>query len=297
MAKVRMGKGARWMAAAAGCLAVWLVGGAPAQAVPVAQWHFDEAPGTGTAYDSVGSVDGVLNGAADFAAGGIAGNCVSLDRTGNGFVDMGDQFGFTSGDFSIVAWAKTAPGDQTYNTYILSKHHAGTACGYVLGINTDAGGNGQTDKAWFYVADYSPAAASTTSVNDGNWHQVVGVFHAGGSHDLYVDGEWETSMNSSEAIATDAPLLIGGVYSYLASGLPEGFFTGLIDEVQLYDHALSDTEVGYLYEHPTELEEGLFCVNPPAADLDGDCRVNLIDLALLAGEWLNCGLNQQDKCW
>jgi len=39
------------------------------------------------------------------------------------------------------------------------------------------------------------------------------------------------------------------------------------------------------------------CVTPPPADLNGDCRVNLIDLAILASQWLTCGLDRQELCW
>jgi hypothetical protein len=38
------------------------------------------------------------------------------------------------------------------------------------------------------------------------------------------------------------------------------------------------------------------CVTPPPADLNGDCRVNLIDLAILSSQWLTCGLNRQELC-
>ena len=74
----------------------------------IAQWHFDEAPGATIAVDSAGAVDGNLAGDAAFIAGGISGNAVSMTVNGGGLVNMGDNFSFTSGDFSIVAWAKTA---------------------------------------------------------------------------------------------------------------------------------------------------------------------------------------------
>jgi len=39
------------------------------------------------------------------------------------------------------------------------------------------------------------------------------------------------------------------------------------------------------------------CVNPPRSDLNGDCKVDFLDLAIMAGEWLNCGLDDQQWCW
>ena len=39
------------------------------------------------------------------------------------------------------------------------------------------------------------------------------------------------------------------------------------------------------------------CISPPAADLNGDCRVDLLDFAVMAGGWLDCGLDPQEACW
>ncbi len=38
------------------------------------------------------------------------------------------------------------------------------------------------------------------------------------------------------------------------------------------------------------------CIHPPTSDLDGDCKVNLTDLAILTLEWLDCGLSPDYEC-
>ncbi|MBN1818627.1 MAG: hypothetical protein JW828_14795 [Sedimentisphaerales bacterium] len=38
------------------------------------------------------------------------------------------------------------------------------------------------------------------------------------------------------------------------------------------------------------------CAAPPQADLTGDCKVNLEDLAVMASQWLDCGLDPADLC-
>lgn len=38
------------------------------------------------------------------------------------------------------------------------------------------------------------------------------------------------------------------------------------------------------------------CTTPPQADLTGDCKVNLKDLAVFSSQWLDCGLNPTDLC-
>ncbi|MBE0534775.1 MAG: nucleoside hydrolase, partial [Phycisphaerae bacterium] len=47
---------------------------------------------------------------------------------------------------------------------------------------------------------------------------------------------------------------------------------------------------------PTRLLEVTACYPPLPGDVNGDCIVNLLDLAELAGQWLNCNLVPQEAC-
>ena len=38
------------------------------------------------------------------------------------------------------------------------------------------------------------------------------------------------------------------------------------------------------------------CITPPAYDLNGDCETDILDIGLLASEWLDCGLADQGLC-
>jgi len=42
---------------------------------------------------------------------------------------------------------------------------------------------------------------------------------------------------------------------------------------------------------------GPVCMQKPAGDLNGDCRVDLHDFALFADSWLSCNLRPQSECW
>jgi len=39
------------------------------------------------------------------------------------------------------------------------------------------------------------------------------------------------------------------------------------------------------------------CLNKPIMDGNGDCKVDIQDLAILVAEWLSCGLDIQEACW
>jgi len=232
------------------CLSVVLIslGTTPdAIAQSLGQWHFDEDSGS-VAADSVGVNNGILNGDASFVTGGISGNAVSVSKAGNGFVEMGDVFPMTSGDFSIVVWLKTSPGDQQSDLFPAAKHVSGTLNGYFLAVNNSSN-YGQTDKAWFYTSvNPGSEVISTTSVNNGEWHQIVAVYRASGQAEIFVDGGHAEASHSVPPIVDNAAsFMAGGIYLGAA---PIGSFDGQLDELQVYGHALNGEEVQLLFDDP-----------------------------------------------
>src|SRR5439155_14637164 len=126
------------------------------------------------------------------------------------------------------------------DTAILAKHEGGSVNGYFLLVN-QGGGGGQNNKASFYAGGLvADSPVSQTSVNDGNWHQVVGVYKSGVNKVIYVDGVAEGTNSAPEINGNTAPFLVGGVNE---SGAPTGRFTGLVDDVQVYSHTLSPANI------------------------------------------------------
>ena len=60
----------------------------------------------------------------------------------------------------------------------------------------------------------------------------------------------------------------------------------MADDLKVYGRALTDPEIEYLYTGVAA------CVTPPTYDVTGDCQVDLEDLAAIAGEWLESGLQE-----
>ena len=68
------------------------------------------------------------------------------------------------------------------------------------------------------------------------------------------------------------------------------FFKGSIDDLRSYNYALDTVEIAYLYRDVTD---ETVCVNPSdpvllAYDFNGDCAVDMGDLAAFASNWLAC---------
>ncbi len=242
------------------------------QADVLAHWAFDELNGS-TAFDSVGGYHGTLQGNAAFVPAGVAGGAISLDRGTNDLVNMGDVLAlWQGGDFSIAAWVSTTSPDP--ETFVVAKHQSLEGAGYILGINTSGGYLGGPGKAWFY--NNFDSAISTTTVTDGLWHHLVGVHHADGPKEIHVDGAPAEDSTPSDAVRPNtAPLLIGGL-SY--GGVPTGCYTGLIDDVQVYDHALTPDEVQFLFDNPGNPIPSVPWVSPARVENSGPWR-----LAVLGG--------------
>jgi hypothetical protein len=86
---------------------------------------------------------------------------------------------------------------------------------------------------------------SKASVQDGQWHHLVGTMSQSGSnyiYSIYVDGKLDnTAANSMGLLATSNGWAIGARYDGTWS------FRGLIEDVRIYDRALSDSEVEAIY--------------------------------------------------
>lgn len=101
-----------------------------------------------------------------------------------------------------------------------------------------------------------------------------------GCMEIYLNGELYDRLTG-----TDAP--ITGITSFEIGSGWYGGYDGLIDDVQIYNYALSAAEVAYVATDGA----GLFERPASAADLNTDGEVDFRDLATLAAEWL------QDELW
>ena len=99
-------------------------------------------------------------------------------------------------------------------------------------------------------------ATDVTKINDGNWHHVAVVIHLGTTVTFYVDGALSSNVAINSTAATADSFFQLGVNSWVPYG---NYFTGTMDEVRIYDRALSASDVASLYLSVS--------VTPPVATL------------------------------
>ncbi|GAA4352150.1 hypothetical protein GCM10023185_11540 [Hymenobacter saemangeumensis] len=153
-------------------------------------------------------------------------NALSFDGT-NDLVSIPHNNAFNiTGAITLEAWVRTSLTTGA-EQYITTKNESS----WYLALN---GGGGLTGVASFFLNNVSPGGGwlyGTTNLTDGRWHHVAGTYD-GATLRLYVDGVLENSRAATGAIATGtSPVLIGG--------RPSGIFNGSIDELRIYNQALS----------------------------------------------------------
>ncbi|HVV46724.1 MAG TPA: LamG-like jellyroll fold domain-containing protein, partial [Bryobacteraceae bacterium] len=92
---------------------------------------------------------------------------------------------------------------------------------------------------------------STTAVNDGQWHQLVATYNAtGGVASIYVDGHLEAASSGTVLNpVSGVHFMVGGIFGVTYQ--PQATYTGLIDNVAVWDNALSESDVHALYASET----------------------------------------------
>jgi len=218
----------------------------------VGEWHFNEGTGN-IVKDSTGNGNnGIIYGAA--YVNGLSENALSFDGVDD-YVEFSYDTDFTPGSnsWTIEAWVKI---DSSKDMDIISWYRCGAnpdcntpdSAIYELFINNDG-------KAGWKVGDDNGNSYQITSpspITDNKWHFLTATFSSSSdSMKLYVDGKLSNDKSATlttlSAGTIPIPLEIGRVYrkGWAPSG---GYFNGIIDEVRIYNRALTASEIKELYD-------------------------------------------------
>jgi outer membrane protein assembly factor BamB len=203
----------------------------------IAYWKLDETEGD-IAYDSAAAHDGVVIGDAVWQpTGGKVNGSLEFDGIDD-YISTDFVLNPADSAFSVFAWTEGgAPGQ------VMISQIDGNGSGETwLGISV-SNGNLMTGLVPPPVGRVPPQPLESESViADGQWHH-IGFVWDGSYRSLYVDGT--EAAKDTEAL-TLAPLKYsdGGLYIGTSKTLDAGtFFSGLIDDVRIYNVALSAEEI------------------------------------------------------
>jgi hypothetical protein len=211
----------------------------------ISYWKLDEITGS-TFVDSAASNDGyctgnmcplpdegVLNGGQHFL--------------GSQGIDVPASTDFdwdSSSGFSIEVWVNIPEAEVCDGSVIFVGRHAGIPAWWV---GCDHG----TNMAVFSLRDSAENGKEISggpALNDGEWHHVVAV--QDGTNNLvqlYVDGSLVTSAMTSFTGGWVSQKEINIGYYKVTYGPPYYRFSGTLDEIAVYNRALSSAEIAYHY--------------------------------------------------
>lgn len=241
-----------------------------------------------------------------WVTGGIDGNALDLaqnstDPNVHDYVILatsGDptdlDFGATT-DFSVSVWFKGTDfaAGSGYDPAIISNKdwYSGGNDGYIMDINTNSTpqqiewniGDGGSR------ADYDPSGGA--AINDGAWHHMVATHDRDGDATMYLDGVLQAQISIAHIGDIDP-----GLPTCIGTDGTEGvvwpaWFRGTIDDVRMWNYVINPYAVAKLYIDFVPAAAS-WCVEGETIpyDYDGDCIVNLGDLAAAGLQWLDCNI-------
>jgi len=219
---------------------------------PVAHWAFDEASGT-TAYDSANNHHGTLVNGVSRAQGKLGG-ALNFDGV-NDRVDVPYSSAFQLPALTFTAWVRPASDFSSSGGWVVGQgedsvnDNAGFSMGmrptwspggYGLGVGYET----SSDTDIIYNTNVYPQV--------GKWTHIATSRSSNGQINIYTDGNLIGQFNATptptsvchQNMTIGAYLLHNGGVSFMY------LFTGLIDDVRIYNYALNAGEVLQLYQIP-----------------------------------------------
>lgn len=207
----------------------------------VGYWKMEEA-GDATRIDSSGNGNTLTESASDTVAQatGKFGYAGDFESTETEDLSIADNSSLSvTGSLTLSAWIK--PESVSAGTYNILAKWDGSNESYRIYQSTNQ---------IVFEVESSNSITSTTTLSAATWYHISGVYDASNqTAKIYINGTLETPSASAGTI----PSSIGddgGAFQMGAEDLnntPKNYYDGIIDEVRVYNRALSPAEVAKLY--------------------------------------------------
>ncbi len=198
---------------------------------PVAHWKFDDGTGL-TAVDSLSGHDGVLENGPQWTTEGQIDGALDFDGFNDQVIVPHDESLASFSALTISAWI------QNQSTFFGSAHRI---------ISKES--NGQNNNFWLalsgqylYLGIGGSFFTPSTVFSPDQWYHVVATFDDDANMvRIFVDGVEVYTQSTSASLSTNtADIVIGSNWENKA-------WDGLLDDVRLYDQALTSEEIAALY--------------------------------------------------
>ena len=201
-------------------------------------WWTGDGNNPTTAPDIAGTNGGTLSGGVVYAPGQV-GNAFSFNGDSGSYVNIPDAAGLRSTTGTWDFWMKsTQPSD--YVGLVGKSDSFGSLNGITMQLHQ---GHARVEVKGGDFPQTLLLEPTNVPINDGQWHHMALTFQSGGTVVLYIDGQ-------ARAMGT-APTFSFGANDPLRFGvMTDGFwhaYNGLLDEVQVFNRALSASEIQSIF--------------------------------------------------
>jgi hypothetical protein len=195
-------------------------------------------PGEGDARDLIGGNNGTLAGGASFASGEV-GSAFTVNGDGQ-YISIPDAPALRPESLTVEGWYNFQATDNV-RVMVAKPYGPDTWDSFAVWIL-----DGQLEAGIVTTNAAQPWLVYPWSPTFGTWHHVAYTFDATAAlQTFYVDGLDVASNSASGPIAyDDHPFQIG---ADIENGSPAFFFDGSIDEVSLYNRALTGPEIAAIF--------------------------------------------------
>jgi hypothetical protein len=221
----------------------------------VASWSISE--GSATLTDSVGGYSGVVHGAkwspaavvinssgyALDVGSGVVGGVEFKDKS---YVEVPDAPIFRSENFSVAFWVSADTSSDYANVMGKQYYVAGQQAGWMICW-------GEENPRLMHLVVFNPSHKATFSVGVlvtlGEWTHLVFTLDSQ-TIAAYKNGKLVGKVMSNGYLPTNEPFRIGRAYG------EDHYFDGLVDDILLYNSAISETDVRDLYSSYALIAQG-----------------------------------------
>lgn len=208
---------------------------------PLSWWRLDDATGSTNLLDALGRNDGTWNNTVTLGASGALTNNGNKAATFSAVNQAWGEIGTlpppaSQGEFTIELWVRPT---DALGTEAVPFSEFRPAYGIYFQKNTDGTWRGRDGYGDLDGNDSRQALIGDVTL--GQWTHLVAVYGPDG-HRTFINGQWDGNSYVDFCRDLNVPIRIGALDPLQQYGLQK-FFTGDIDEVAVYDHALSNDQV------------------------------------------------------
>jgi hypothetical protein len=243
-------------------------------------WLMDEGSGT-VAKDSSGhGYHADLKGSPAWVKGKFG---HALEFHGSDYLEIRDSarnlaFGGVA-PFSITGWVKNQGGGT-----LMGKFNGGVIGAYIVEI----GGGGTVS----FHREVAPWAYSGSKALPSNDFGHVAVTYDGAVMKIYVNGVFDTSQDrGAQNTDTATPVLIG---ARMTGGVPSNFFSGVLDEVAIFNVALTEDQIKTVMKGLATTEAKDPTPADEATDAPRDASLSWTPIATAATHNVYFGTSEED---